>query len=66
MNHEFWELHYTCAEAGRKLGCSRQNVHQRMKLGSIPSVEGPDGVKGVPIQRVEEFAPKPVEIGSGE
>ena len=54
MNDEFWKLHFTCAEVGRKLGCSRQNVWQRVKKGSIPSDVSPSGECGVPVGWVEE------------
>ena len=55
MVDEFWANHLTCAEVGRKLGCSRQNVHQRVKKGSIPSSVGPAGEVGVPIEWVKEL-----------
>lgn len=53
MVDEFWATHLSYAEAGRKLGCSRQNVFQQAKKkGKID--RDPDGVPGVPMAWVEE------------
>lgn len=58
MQDAFWSQHLTLAEAGRKLGMSRQNVHQRVNRGSIPSAVDESGKRGVPI----EFVNKDVEL----
>lgn len=51
---DFWDTHYTLAEAGRKLGVSRQNIRQRALRKSIPSKENEKGEVGIPIKYVEE------------
>lgn len=51
---EFWSTHLTYAEAGRRLGTSRQNVFQCCKRGSIPCDRSADGEPGVLLSWVEE------------
>lgn len=51
----FWASHLTCAEAGRKMGCTRQNVNQRVHKGSIPHEKSPSGEVGVPLYWVEDY-----------
>ncbi len=51
MSKEFWKTHMRCAEVARILGFSRQNVHTRIKKGTIPvDYEGDEF--GVPEQWV--------------
>lgn len=52
---QFWNTHLTMSEAARKLGCSRQNIKQRVSRGSIPSASHPmTGIPGIPIQYVQD------------
>ena len=51
---QFWNTHVTVSEAARRLGFSRQNVHQRALRGSIPSSRDHRGVIGIPINYVQE------------
>jgi hypothetical protein len=51
---QFWNTHVTVSEAARRLGFSRQNVHQRALRGSIPSSRDLRGVIGIPIAYVQE------------
>lgn len=50
----FWSTHLTVAEAARKLGFSRQNLHQRCLKGSFPCDRDSDGRIGVLMSKVEE------------
>lgn len=51
---DFWDTHYTMAEAARHLGCKRQNIKQRADRGSIQAVLSPDGLWGIPIGYVDD------------
>lgn len=53
---QFWNTHLTVSEAARRMGFSRQNVHQRALRGSIPSARSAEGVIGIPISYVQEEA----------
>ena len=54
MVDQFWNTHLTVSEAARRLGFSRQNVHQRALRGSVPSARDHRGVIGIPIAYVQE------------
>jgi hypothetical protein len=44
----FWEQHFSFAEVARKLGCSRQNIHQECKRKKIPFDRDDSGKPGIP------------------
>ena len=54
MQDAFWSQHLSLAEAARRLGCSRQNVHQRVNAGRIPNDVDESGKRGVPMSYVDE------------
>ena len=43
------------AEAGRRIGCTRENVWRLMKRGHLRSVITPAGMRKVPESAVEEY-----------
>lgn len=50
----FWDQHLSLSEVARRLGTSRQNVHQKMNRGRIPSSVDDSGKRGIPISFVED------------
>lgn len=54
MKDEFWSQHLSLSEAARRLGVSRQNIHQRVGRGSVPSAVDATGARGVPLSFIED------------
>lgn len=52
MQDLFWSTHLSFSETARRLGMSRQNVHQCVNRGSFPSSVDASGKRGVPIEFV--------------
>jgi len=50
MVDEFWANHLTMAEAGRKLGFSRQAIFKRSKF--LKGIHPDTGIRGIPVEYV--------------